>query len=148
MVLLATATACASSEPDAESPPAAVEGSSSVAPGLPCQAPTPLPAAAATAAPVALPPGALLTDVREQAGQRLVTGRTPAPVGEVLDHFRAVEGHVVVRDEDEGRSGRLLLFGAGGDVAVTVARQTCPRGTTGFTLATVGKGVTQQSPAG
>lgn len=105
----------------------------------------PLSAASRPEVPVALPFGAVLTDVREIGGQRLVTGRAPASVTEVLAHFRAAPGYVVTRDEDEGRSGELQLFGSTGDVGVTVARLTCPRGQTGFTLSTL---VTQPSPAG
>jgi hypothetical protein len=120
-----------------------LEGSSRVESGAPC--PTPAPRPGVPAAPVALPPAAVLTDVTEQAGQRLVTGRVAAPVDQVLEHFRSAPGFVVTRDEDEGRGGRLLLFGARGDVAVTVARLTCPRGFTGFTIAAPGSGV---SPSG
>lgn len=92
-----------------------------------------------------LPLGSVLTDVRQVGDQRLVTGRAPATVGQVLEHFRSSEGFVVSRDEDEGRSGELQLFGAAGTVGVTVARLTCPRGQTGFTVSTA---VTQPSPGG
>ena len=113
-----------------------MEGSSTVESGAPCLPAPPLAAATAPQPPVALPPDAVLTDVREVGGTRLVTGRSPGTVAEVLAHFRGVTGYVVVRDEDEGRAGELQLFGVAGDVGVTVARLTCPRGLTGFTLAT------------
>lgn len=109
-----------------------------------------LEAASVPAALVALPPGAVLTDVREVGPQRLVTGRTAQTVEQVLAHFRAADGFVVTRDEDEGRAGELQLFGGAGDVTVTVGRITCPRGATSFTVtgpATTGP-VTQPSPAG
>ena len=144
MALLAVLLAggCASSpEP---TPPAAVEGESSVAPGVTCVPPSPLPAVPTA---VQLPPGAVLTDETEQAGQRLVTGRVEATVEQVLEHFRNAPGYVVTRDEDEGRAGELLLFGAAGDVGVTVGRLTCPRGATGFTIATAGNAGTQPSPS-
>ncbi len=118
-------------------------GTSTAESGAPCVAPSPLDAASVPPPPVDLPRGSELTDVRQVADQRLVTGRVPATVEQVLAHFRAAEGFVVSRDEDEGRSGELQLFGAAGTVGVTVARLTCPPGQTGFTLA-----VTQPSPAG
>ena len=95
--------------------------------------------------PVDLPPGSVLTDVRQVGDQRLVTGRVSTTVAQTLAHFRAADGFVVSRDEDEGRAGELQLFGAAGTIGVTVARLTCPRGQTGFTLSTL---VTQPSPAG
>lgn len=94
--------------------------------------------------PVDLPPGAVLTDVTQAGQERLVTGRVAAGVDEVLEHFRGAAGFVVTRDEDEGRAGELRLFGAAGEIGVTVARLTCPRGQTGFTLSTA---VTEASPA-
>ena len=123
-------------------PPASVEGSSSAVSGAPC-VPTPALTAAVPPPPVALPAGAVLTDVRQAGAQRLVSGRVEATVDEVLAHFRSAPGFVVSRDEDEGRAGELQLFGAAGDVGVTVARLTCPRGATSFTVA-----VTQASPSG
>ena len=116
-----------------------------MAPGAPCVPPSPVPAVPTA---VRLPAGAVLTDVTVQAGQRLVTGRVALPVEQVLEHFRAAPGYVVTRDEDEGRAGELLLFGAAGDVGVTVAELTCPRGATGFTIATSGAAVTKASPSG
>ncbi len=133
-------TGCA---PADEPPPVAVEGESTQAPGVTCSPPSPL--AAVPSPPVALPPGSVVVGLDEQAGQRLLTGRVEATVDEVLDHFRGLPGAVVSRDEDEGRTGRLQLFAAAGDVGVTVALLTCPRGLTGFTLSTP---VTQSSPAG
>ena len=103
-----------------------------------------LDAASVPAPPVDLPPGSVLTDVRQVGDQRLVTGRVSATVDQVLEHFRTAEGFVVSRDEDEGRAGELQLFGAAGTVGVTVARLTCPRDQTGFTVSTA---VTQPSPA-
>jgi hypothetical protein len=126
-------------------PPVSVEGESRVESGNPC---VPVPALASTpspAPPVVLPPGAVLTDVTVQAGQRLVTGQLDATVEEVLEHFRRDPGYVVTRDEDEGRSGRLQLFGVRGEVGVTVAVLTCPPGLTGFTISAP---VTQESPVG
>lgn len=113
-----------------------MEGSSTVESSRPCVAAPPL--APVPPVPVALPAGALVTDVTEAAGQRLVTGRVEATVEQVLAHFRSVPGFVVTRDEDEGRAGELQLFGSTGDVGVTVARSTCPRGETRFTLSTTG----------
>lgn len=137
-------TACGS--PDrAPAPPSSVEGTSTVEPGAPCVAPSPLDAASVPPPPVPLPPGAVLTDVTQAGPLRLVTGRVEATVDEVLDHFRGAPGFVVSRDEDEGRSGELQLFGATGDVTVLVARSTCPRGATRFTVSSA---VTQASPAG
>jgi hypothetical protein len=131
-----------------EPPPASVEGESRVELGAPC-APRPvLVADPAPSVPVELPPAGVLTDVTEQAGQRLVTGRVEATVEQVLAHFRAAPGYVVTRDEAEGRAGELLLFGARGDVAVTVATLTCPRGFTGFTIATAAGSGSTASPPG
>ena len=141
LLLLALTGCTAQGEPPA--PPAAVDGVSTVESGVPCAPPSVL-SEPVGVLPVEPPPGAVLTDVAEQAGQRLVTGRVAASVDDVLEHFRAAPGYVVSRDEDEGRSGKLQLFGARGDVTVTVALLTCPRGSTGFTLATV----TGPSPAG
>ena len=106
--------------------------------------PSPLAAAPDPPPPVTLPPGSVLTDVTEQAGQRLVTGRVAASVQEVLEHFRGAPSYVVTRDEDEGVAGELVLFGPRGDVAITVAELACPEGLTGFTLGTA---VRQASPA-
>lgn len=145
-LLLAAAlllTACAAEEQPP--PPVSVEGESLLASGVPCVAPPPLAAPPEAPPPVVLPPGTVLTDVTEQAGQRLVTGQVTATVDEVLAHFRADPGYVVTRDEDEGRSGRLQLFGARGEVGVVVARLTCPAGLTGFTISTA---VTRPSPSG
>lgn len=114
-----------------------VEGTSTVASSSPCSVAAPI-VAPERGTVLPLPPGAVLTDVTEQTGQRLATGRVEAGVEEVLAHFRAAAasgGYVVQRDEDEGRAGRLLLFGSAGEIGVTVARLTCPRGATGFTLA-------------
>ena len=116
------------------------EGTSTVESGAACvpaaEVDQPLPASYPSRLP--LPPGAVLTDVRRQGEQDLVTGRVEGDADDVLTHFReAAEpaGFGVVRDEDEGRSGRLQLFGAAAVVDVTVARLTCPRGSAGFTLA-------------
>lgn len=128
--------------------PATQEGVSSAAPGATCSPAPELVADPTPSAPVALPAGAVLTDVTEQAGQRLVSGRVALSVGEVLAHFRADPAYVVTRDEDEGRSGTLQLFGARGDVGITVADLTCPAGLTGFTIATARAAVTQPSPVG
>lgn len=142
MLLALLLAGCGST--DAQLPPASVEGSSTVESGAPCVAASPLDAASVPPPPVALPPGSVLTDVTQSGPTRLVTGRVEADVDAVLDHFRTAEGFVVSRDEDEGRAGELQLFGAAGDVGVTVARLTCPRGSTSFTLSTV---VTQPTPA-
>ena len=109
---------------------------------------SPLATAPSPPPPVVLPPGAVLTDVTEQAGRRLVTGRVEATVSEVLAPFRTDPSYVVTRDEDEGRAGELLLFGARGQVGLTVARLTCPRGLTGFTISTAVGPVTEPSPSG
>lgn len=115
------------------------EGTSVVESGAPCR---PLPAVS-TPLPdgypegLALPPGTTLTGVQTQGGFGLVTGRTAASVDEVLEHFRtAVEsaGLVVQRIESEGRSGQVAFFGALTQGGVAVARLTCPRGETGFTV--------------
>ena len=93
--------------------------------------------------PVPLPAGAELTDVTQLAGQRLVSGRVTASVEQVLAHFRAAAGpagYVVQRAEDEGRSGRLLLFGARGEISITIARLRCPPDWTGFTVGTAAAG--------
>ena len=146
--MLATgAFGCTSSVED-PAPPDAVEGTSTVESGSPCVAPSPLADSAVPESPVLLPTGAVLTDVTEAAGQQLITGRVDLPVAAVLEHFRAAPGFVVSRDEDEGRGGRLQLFGVSGDVGVTVARLTCPRGVTGFTVSSAGQAVTQPSPSG
>lgn len=137
-------TACAGQQEDPP-PPSSVEGSSLLASSAPCAAPSPLDAAAVPPGPVALPPGTVLTDVTQAGDLRLVTGRAPLTVDEVLAHFRTAEGFVVTRDEDEGRGGELQLFGTSGDVTVTVARLTCPQGSTGFTVASA---VSQPSPPG
>lgn len=142
VLLLLLLTGCSAQEEPP--PPSAVDGVSTVESGAPCVPPSPL-AEPLAALPVEPPPGAVLTGVTEQAGQRLVTGRVAGPVDGVLEHFRAAPGYVVSRDEDEGRAGRLQLFGARGDVGITVALLTCPRGSTGFTIATA---VTSPSPAG
>ena len=113
-------------------------------PGAPCVPPSPLAAMPDPLPPVALPPGSVLTDVTEQADQRLVTGRVALPVAEVLEHFRRDPSYVVTQDEDEGVAGRLRLFGAAGEVSVTVAELTCPAGLTGFTVTTAGR---QPSPS-
>ncbi len=133
-------TGCAAQE---QQPPVSVEGESVVASGVPCVPSSPLPSAPPAA--VALPRDSVVVDITEQAGQRLVSGRVEATVAEVLTHFRSDPAYVVTRDEDEGRSGRLQLFGSAGDVAITVAVLTCPRGQTGFTVSIP---VTQPSPPG
>jgi hypothetical protein len=115
------------------------EGTSTVESGRPC---TPAPASDGALPPgypprLALPPGAVVTDISRQAGLDLVTGRVDAPVDAVLTHFRESAepaGFVVTRDEDEGQAGRLQLFGATSEIGVTVARLGCPRGATGFTV--------------
>lgn len=141
LALLAT-TGCAADEPP---PPVSVEGESTQVPGVACVPVPPLTAPPTPPPPVVLPAGAVLTDVTVQQGQRLVTGQLEAPVEEVLEHFRNDPGYVVTRDEDEGRAGRLQLFGARGEVGITVAVLTCPRGLTGFTISVP---VMQPSPAG
>lgn len=143
MVLALLATAgCAADEPQ---PPVSVEGVSTQVPGLPCVPVPPLTAPPTPPPPVVLPPGTVLTDVTVQSGQRLVTGQVDAPVEEVLAHFRSDPGYVVTRDEDEGRTGRLQLFGARGEVGILAAVLTCPRGLTGFTISVP---VMQPSPTG
>ena len=116
------------------------EGTSTVESGAPCvpaaEVDQPLPASYPSRFP--LPPGTVLTDVRRQGERDLVTGRVEGDAEALLTHFRdAAEpaGLAVVRDEDEGRAGRLQLCGAAVTVDVTVARLTCPRGSAGFTLA-------------
>lgn len=125
-------------------PPVSVEGSSTVESGTPCVAASPLDPASVPPPLVALPPGAVLTDVTQAGREHLVTGRVEGSVEQVLEHFRTAPGFVVSRDEDEGRSGELKLFGSVGDVGVTVARLTCPRGWTSFTISTT---VTQTAPS-
>lgn len=142
LLLLALVGCSAPGEPPP--PPAAVDGVSTLESGVPCVPPSIL-SEPVGVLPVEPPPGAVLTDVAQQGGQRLITGRVVGSVEDVLEHFRSAPGYVVSRDEDEGRSGRLQLFGARGDVAVTVALLTCPRGSTGFTIATT---VTGPSPGG
>lgn len=143
-LLLAVVLLAACAPAEEPPPPASLEGESVAEPGVPCVPPSPLAAPPVPPPPVALPPGSVLVDVSEQAGQRLVSGRVEATVEQVLAHFRTDPSYVVTRDEDEGRAGRLQLFGARGDVAVTVAELTCPAGLTGFTVATA---VTEPSPA-
>lgn len=135
--VLALVTGCTD---DAEPPsPRVQDGVSVVESGRPCEpqpaVPGPLPEAYPQA--LVLPAGSLVTDVREQAGAQLVTGRVEGDASAVLEHFRAAAepaGFAVIRDEDEGRAGRLQLFGVGSEVGVTVAQLTCPAGSTGFTL--------------
>ena len=137
LVTLLALTAC-SSPPDR--PPLTQDGVSVVESARPCE-PQP-----ATSDPVpegfprqlALPPGAVLTGVGSAAGSAQVTGRAEGDAGELLEHLGAAAGpagFAVFRDEDEGRSGRLQLFGATSEVAVTVARLGCPPGSSAFTVA-------------
>lgn len=124
-------TAC-SADP---APTTVVEGRSTQVPGRACAPPSPLPSPPPQAVP--LPPGAAVTAYASRDGQSVLTGRTADSVDEVLAHFRTTlerEGYVLSRDEDEGRAGELGFFGARADGTVTVARLTCPRGQTGFTL--------------
>ena len=114
-------------------PPAVVEGRSSVESGAAC-VPAPAVATPPPAGLPELPEGTTLTAV----GDGTVSGRVPAPVAEVVEHFRAAmdrAGYVVQREEDEGRAVRLGFFGARGDATLDVALLTCPVGSTGFTLA-------------
>ena len=125
------------SAPAAPPAPSTVEGESSVAPGRPCAPATALPSVPPLPQDVALPAGAVVTAYEGTADVVSVTGRTDLRVDEVLDHFRTAlqrAGFVLQRDEDEGRAGQLGFFGARADGSVTVARLTCPRGATGFTL--------------
>ena len=129
------AAACAGGEP----PPRSQEGVSVLESGSPCALKPavtgPLPPTYPQA--LALPAGSVVTDVREQGGAQLVTGRVEGGAGEVLEHFRTTAepaGFAVIRDEDEGRAGRLQLFGATSEVAITVAKLTCPAGSAGFTM--------------
>lgn len=121
---------------EASAPAAVLEGTSTAESGAPCVPPTPLPGPAATTG-LSLPPGAVLTASEQAGAQVLVSGRVREPVRTVLQHFRdaaARGGYVVQRDEDEGRSGMLTLFGARGTASVVIAALTCPRGQAGFTV--------------
>lgn len=120
-----------------QAPPS--DGTSVVEPGVTCTPPPTVSAALPDGFPegLELPPDSVLTGVERSGGYALVSGRTAAPVAQVLEHFRgAVEraGLVVQRSEDEGRSGQLVFFGALVEGGVVVARLTCPRGQTGFTV--------------
>ncbi len=86
---------------------------------------------------LALPAGSEVIAYTGSASEVLLTGRTSASVDQVLTHFRTAlqrAGFVLQRDEDEGRSGELLFFGARAEGSVTIARLTCPRDDTGFTV--------------
>ena len=112
--------------------PSVVEGRSSVEPGASC-VPAPAVADGPSEGLPALPPGTTVT----AAGKGTVSGRVPAPVDDVVEHFRAAmdrAGYVVQREEDEGRAVRLAFFGARGDATLDVALLTCPAGSAGFTL--------------
>jgi hypothetical protein len=139
LLLLAAAvlTGCSS---DPAGPPLSQDGVSVVESPRPCE-PEP-----ATSDPVpegfprqlALPPGTVVTGVGSAADQVQVTGRAAGDAGDLLEHFRTAAGPAglaVIRDEDEGRSGRLQLFGATSEVSVTVARLGCPAGSARFTVA-------------
>lgn len=136
MLSLLLLTACRGS---GELPPSAVEGTSIEVTSAPCVPVAVLDAASVPPPPVPFPAGAELTGATQLAGQRLVSGRVAASVEQVLAHFQAAarpSGYVVQRSEDEGRTGRLLLFGARGEVTITIAQLHCPRGQTGFTVGT------------
>jgi hypothetical protein len=116
-----------------DAPPLVSQGESRRESGLPCMPPSPVPGPLPSGLP-APPTGSLLTLVAPGTA----SGRVEAPLDDVVAHFKAVfdsAGYVVQREEDEGRAVRLAFFGAGGDASLTVATQTCPAGTTGFTLA-------------
>ena len=113
--------------------PSVVMGSSSAEPGASC-APAPAVDAELPDGYPLPPAGAELTAV---AGGS-VTGRVDDPVESAAAHFRAeLErlGYVVQREEDEGRAVLIGFFGAAAEGTVTVAELTCPRGSTGFTVA-------------
>ena len=138
LLALALAVAgCAQPEPPA--PPRVQDGVSVVESSEPC-VPEPavreaLPAGYPRA--LELPAGTVITYVEEQPGAQVVSGRVQASAADVLEHFRSTAepaGFAVIRDEDEGRAGRLQLFGATSEVAVTVAKLTCPAGSAGFTV--------------
>lgn len=123
----------------AEPGPAVVEGTSVAEPGPAC---TPAPAVAAGLPAgfpleVALPAGSVVTATGEAGGQPFVTARVQDDVAGVLAHFRTAlpaAGAFVGRDEDEGRSGQLTFLSGAVEGGVTVARQRCPEGSTGWTL--------------
>ena len=75
---------------DPAQPPSSVEGSSRAESGTPCVAPSALDAASVPPPPVDLPPGSVLTDVRQAGEQRLVTGRVSATVDQVLAHLSLI----------------------------------------------------------
>lgn len=141
-LVAALAAAACSGEPAA--PPvrdgsSVQEGTSTVESGAPCvPAPETTAALPATYPPrLPLPPGSLLTAVERLGGVDLVSGRVDAGAEAVLDHFRTAAepaGFAVVRDEDEGRAGKLQLFGSTATLDVTVAQLTCPRGASSFTV--------------
>jgi hypothetical protein len=135
---LGAAAGC-SQDADAPAPPRVQDGISVVESGNPCvpepAVAGPLPAEYPTA--LAFPEGAVVTYVETRPGTQILSGRVDGDAAGVLEHFRTVAepaGFAVVRDEDEGRAGRLQLFGATSEVAITVAKLTCPAGSAGFTV--------------
>lgn len=138
----ALATAACSGEPEqpaVREGSSVQEGTSTVESGAPC-VPTPVTAAPLPAAfpqRLALPAGSEQIGVERRGEVDLLTWRVPGSAAQVLTHFRdAAEpaGFAVVRDEDEGRTGKLQLFGASSTIDITVASLTCPRGSAAFTL--------------
>lgn len=108
-------------------------------PGPPCSPPAAVAPALPAAFPLAvgLPEGTVLTAVGEAGGVQYATGRVLSEVPAVLAHFREAlpaAGAFVGRDEDEGRGGELTFLGGSVEGGVTVAKQTCPEGSTGFTV--------------
>lgn len=139
LALAAAATACTSPEPPAPAPRRAQDGVSVEESGRPC---LPQPAVTEPRPPdyptaLALPAGTVVTYVEEQPDTSIITGRAPGRAVDVLEHFRSTAepaGFAVIRDEDEGRAGRLQLFGATTEVEISVATLTCPSGSAGFTV--------------
>ena len=118
--------------------PTVVDGTSTLSTGAPCAAAPAVPGAPPAGAPE-LPTGSVLTEVAPD----VVSGRAPGEVADVAAQVRAAierAGYVLVREEDEGRGVRLGWFGVRGAGTVSLARSTCPPGTTAFSVR-----VTQQA---
>jgi hypothetical protein len=135
-LVLGSATGCAD---ESEPTPRVQEGVSGVESPRQCvpepAVTDPVPPGYPTA--LALPAGTVVTYVEEQPGAQVVSGRVDGDVAVVLEHFRTVAepaGFAVIRDEDEGRGGRLQLFGVESEVAVVVAKLACPAGSARFTV--------------